>query len=441
MSELQKKHKDPTFFCHFAGGGLNIIVSTVMADFLKFLVGYGNFCDYFDYFSGVSSGAIVISAALVPKERGSSEPLHKDFKYIRHQVLYANDDFFDKIIAQRFIRRQIVGDLVSSWPDWFKKSRGMSPLFNWLTDPNRLHFSSENVEDMIKKVMGRPRVTLNDLLRPFVCPSIHVQGRYGYHFHTNQKLSDRFDSSPVNERLLTALLATSRLVPLLRPDEENLKIDGGSLFSGIEAAKILGRSFLQSSNITVLNCMDATEWVVGLEHLQSRPDKAAYAVALAERRASRDLEETFFSDEYPHAKHQVFSRLIKDDVLLPYGGPIARLMSNFCEEYCYRSYQEVLQTPPSPINLLKSVMTPDRNIHTQMVNQAIRACVAQLPQMVELSKHIIHGPLARNCGLNLHQQDELIATLDARIHPASHPNYPYQKSKSTWGFPDFEIAR
>lgn len=438
MSKPQLPDSDRKFLCHFAGGGFNIIVTTVMADFLKFLIGHGNFCDYFDYYSGVSSGAMTIAAALVPSDKNPNAPLHPDFRSIRHGILYANDDVFDEMIARRFVRRQFVSHLVSSWPDWMKESRGVSHLFNWLTDPDRLYFSSENIEKMIERVIKKSDTTLNDLLRPFLCPSIRIDGPSEYHFHTNQQWDDGLNTESNNEYLIKSLRATMRLVPLLPPDQSDPRIDGGSLFTGIDAAETLDDLSIETANITFFDCMDAPKWDITLADLNKRTDQSAFAGLRAERAASRQQNERNFKKRYPNAHYQMFSRRLPQNSFV--GSPPVQLMEKFCNEYCYRSYSEVLNTPIYPIDLLESVMKPDRQMHAQMVAQAIRACAARLPDMVKLAKKIIHGPLARHKNLSPAEQDELISRLDARLNPTPHRFREIDTSNSSWPTSELDLA-
>lgn len=178
--------------------------------------------------------------------------------------------------------------------------------------------------------------------------------------------------------------------------------------------------------------MDAPEWVIGVKDLQRRPDKTAFSGLGAERRAARNLDELLFSRDYPNVVYQTFSRHI--DETTPYWqiGFIAPLMEEFCQKYCYRSYREVLNTPTSPIDLLESVTKPDRKIHNQMVNQAIRASVMRLPDMVTLAKQIIHGPLARNKNLSPEEQNELIFALNERLNPSPHYSNKRNETCSPW---------
>ncbi len=438
MSKPQLPDSDQKFFCHFAGGGLNIIVTTVMADFLKFLIGHGNFCDYFDYYSGVSSGAMTIAAALVPNDKNPNEPLHPDFRSIRHGILYANDDVFDETIARRLVRRHFVKDKVSSWPDWLKKSRGVSHLFNWLTDPERLYFSPENIEKMIERVIKKPDTTLNDLLRPFLCPSIHIGGPSEYHFDTNRQWGGGLNPEAENEQLMKSLRATMRLVPLLPPDQSDPRIDGGSHFTGIKAAERVNPKFLENANITFFDCMDAPEWDLTFDDLTNRADQAAFAGLRAERAAIRREDERTFKKRYPNAHYQMFSRRLPQNSFV--GSPPTQLMEKFCNEYCYRSYSEVLNTPIYPLDLLESVIKPDRQMHNQMVAQAIRACAARLPDMVKLAKQIIRGPLARHKNLSPAEQDELISRLDARLNPTPHRFREIDTSNSPWSTSTLDLA-
>jgi len=287
-------------------------------------------------------------------------------------------------------------------------------------------------------VIKRPDVALDDLLRPFLCPSIRVEGVNEYHFHTNQKWMDGLGIDPVKEKLIQSLQASMRLVPLLRPDRSDPKIDGGSLFTGIKAAETVNPQFFENANITFFDCMDAPEWDVTLDDLAKRADQAAFAGFRAERAAIRREDEKNFKKRYPASIYQIFSRRLPQNSFV--GSPPVQLMEKFCNEYCYRSYSEVLNTPIYPLDLLESVIKPDRQMHNQMVAQAIRACTARLPDMVKLAKQIIRGPLARHKNLSPAEQDELISRLDARLNPAPHRFREIDTSNSPWSTSALDLA-
>ena len=88
------------------GGGLWVVKSTVILDMFPFLTGKP-FASHFDNYAAISGGAIITSAALLPRHIGSSEPMHHDFRTIRPQLIEDSKEIFPKKKHQSFFARRI----------------------------------------------------------------------------------------------------------------------------------------------------------------------------------------------------------------------------------------------------------------------------------------------------------------------------------------------
>lgn len=455
---------------HFPGGGTWILSATVVADFIHHLIdrsvsphiGPTAFADYYDTFSGVSGGSIVLAGILMPDEFGSLTARHRTFTRVREQLMTDSVSIFEPERQQGFFFRKTlqsaIGHAADSLKMRFDHARDMVDgsqtrrAIEWMESHalKALHALSDsaaqkshfNPEYLYKRLKDRLQISypddrirqarMVDLIKPAIIPAIRLSPNdNSYLLYTNppgsdinlSHVPDRFKGQYVtSENVSTAAFFSSLQSPLFPAATSEMngpQTDGGALFTGRSAVdrfrQIHPEFGWQQLRLNIFECnMSDQPPMVTRNDLERTFIAASLASNLQSQKNARRHDDYMALMTDPRTEMMVeFSRAARPGFPAPMSNKLRGELDRFASEYCHHNYADAVQTHIPRFSALSQAAT-SAETHGQFIDAGIQTVVRMLPELLRTSKDLIqYGPLSKK--LTPEQIEIAIADIDHRF--------------------------